>query len=288
MKKLILSLSLFGSVFASSAQELPAPSPLGKVEQRVGLTDITIEYSRPGVKDRVVFGNLVPYGEMWRTGANMNTTIEFSTPVTIQGATLEAGKYSIFTIPQPDMWMVIFNRKTDHPGTYGYSDANDMLRAEAKVIKVENKVETFTMGIDDINEESANISFTWENIKVILPFKVDVFPIAKNNIEEALKTTEDVDKWKVYRKAASYYHDSKIDSDKALEYINLSIEGNDESWYSYWLKGEILADKGEYKDAVKAAKKAKKVGEDAAKNEGSEFNYGSMIEADITKWSAMK
>lgn len=284
MKRIFLSFALLGTVFLSNAQELPAPSPSAKIEQRVGLTDIKIEYSRPSAKSRIVFGELVPYGQLWRTGANMNSTIEFSTDVTIQGQALKAGKYSVFTIPEAGMWTVIFNSKADHPGTVGYSEENDVVRAEAQVSEMNGAVETFTIDINNIGTESAEIVFMWENTKAVLPFEVEVKSLAKENIAMALTEAEEVDKWKVYRNAANYYHNNNIESDKALEYINLSIKGKDDSWYSYWLKAEILAEAKNYKDAVKAAKESKKV----AKETGAEFSYGGMIDAGIAKWSAMK
>lgn len=288
MKRIFLSFALLGTVFLSNAQELPTPSPSAKIEQRVGLTDIKIEYSRPSAKSRIVFGELVPYGQLWRTGANMNSTIEFSTDVTIQGQALKAGKYSVFTIPEAGMWTVIFNSKADHPGTVGYSEENDVVRAEAQVSEMNGAVETFTIDINNIGTESAEIVFMWENTKAVLPFEVEVKSLAKENIAMALTEAEEVDKWKVYRNAANYYHNNNIESDKALEYINLSIKGKDDSWYSYWLKAEILAEAKNYKDAVKAAKESKKVGEKVAKETGAEFSYGGMIDAGIAKWSAMK
>lgn len=288
MKKLFLSLALIGGISVASAQELPQSSPAAKVEQRVGLTDISIEYSRPSTKGRVIFGGLVPYGKLWRTGANMNTTIEVTTPVKIQGNTLEPGKYSVFTIPEQEMWMVIFNRKTDHPGTSGYTDANDIFRVEARVQKLSEPIETFTIGVNNIKEESAQLVFEWENTRASLPIEVDVFPIAKENIAVALDKAEEIDKWKVYRNAANYYHNSDIDADIALEYIDLSLEGNDKSWYSHWLKAEILASKKEYKAATKVAKQAKKVGEDEAKETGKEFHYAEMVDKGIEEWKAMK
>lgn len=288
MKKIFLSFALLGSVLMTNAQELPAPSPTAKLEQRVGLTDIEVVYSRPGAKERIVFGSLVPYGQLWRTGANMNTTIEFSTNVNIQGQTLKAGKYSVFTIPEDEMWTIIFNSKTDHPGTVGYSEANDVVRAEAKVEAAGSPVETFTIDINNIKEESAEIVFMWETTKAILPIQVEVKEIAQENIEKAIANSEEVDKWKVYRNAANYYHNAGIENDLALEYINLSIEGKNDSWYSYWLKAEILAEAKKYKEAVKAAKEAKKVGENTAKETGNEFSYAGMIDEGINKWNSMK
>lgn len=286
MKKILLSLAVLGGALTANAQELPMPSPASKLEQRVGLTDITIEYSRPSMKEREIFGGLVPYGKLWRTGANMNTTIEFSTPVKIYENSLEPGKYSVFTIPEEDTWTIIFNKKTDHPGTMGYTEDNDFLRTEGQVTKVESPVETFTIGINDIRTESATLTFQWANTLVKVPFSVEVKSLAKSNIEEALASSEE--KWRVYRNAANYYHNNDMEAEKALEYINNSIDEKDDSWYSYWLKAEILAAKEDYKGAVKAAKESKKVGMKSAEETGDEFGYTGMIEEGIAKWNDMK
>jgi len=288
MKKLFLSLALVGTMVSVNAQELPQPSPKSKLEQRVGLTDVTIEYSRPSAKGREVFTELVAPNKLWRTGANMNTTIEISTPITIQGKTLEAGKYSIFTIPNEDMWQVMFNKKTDHPGAVGYDEKNNALVAEAKVSNLSEPVETFTIDINDIATNSANIVLMWQNTRVAVPFEVETSSMAKANIEKALSGSEEADMWSVYRNAANYYHNNNMEAEKALEFVNKSIELKGDSWYSYWLKAEILAEKGEYKNAVKAAKESKKVGEDVAKKTGASFDYSAMIDSGINTWEAKK
>lgn len=288
MKKLFLPLALLGTMISANAQELPQPSPKAKLEQRVGLTDITIEYSRPGAKGRLVFPDVVPPNELWRTGANMNSTIEVSTPINIQGQTLPAGTYSIFTIPNDEMWQVMFNSKTDHSGTSGYSEDGNVVHAEAKATKLTEPVETFTIDVNDIRTESAAIVLTWQNTRVSLPFEVEVTDRAKENIETALNNSGEDEKWKVYRNAANYYHNNDMEAEKALEYINKSIEAKSDSWYSYWLKAEILAEKGDYKAAIKSAKESKKVGEDVAKESGASFDYSAMIDKGINAWKEKK
>lgn len=288
MKKLFLPLALLGTMISANAQELPQPSPKAKLEQRVGLTDITIEYSRPGAKGRLVFPDVVPPNELWRTGANMNSTIEVSTPINIQGQTLPAGTYSIFTIPNDEMWQVMFNSKTDHSGTSGYSEDGNVVHAEAKATKLTEPVETFTIDVNDIRTESAAIVLTWQNTRVSLPFEVEVTDRAKENIETALNNSGEDEKWKVYRNAANYYHNNDMEAEKALEYINKSIEAKSDSWYSYWLKAEILAEKGDYKAAIKSAKESKKVGEDVAKESGASFDYSAMIDNGINAWKEKK
>lgn len=288
MKKLFLSFAFVGIVFSSNAQDLPVPSPKSKLEQRVGLTDITIEYSRPSAKGRLVFPEVVPPNTLWRTGANMNTTIEVSTDIIIEGKALPAGKYSLFTVPNDDMWQVIFNRKTDHSGTSGYDANNNELLVEIKPSRLSDEVETFTIDINDISTNSANLILAWQNTRIAIPFEMDVMAMAENNIEKAFETTEGVDVWKVYRNAANYYHNNNMEAEKALEYIDKSINLKSDSWYSYWLKAEILADKENYKEAIKTAKESKKIGENKAKEAGTSFDYSAMIDSGISEWKAKK
>ncbi len=287
MKRIILATLLMAGILPATAQELPAPSPKATLSQRVGLTDVTVVYSRPSVKGREIFGELVPFGKLWRTGANMNTTVEFSSEVTIAGKKLAAGKYSLFTIPSSDSWEIIFNSKNDHSGTNGYSEKNDVLRTTVKVQDAD-MTESFTIDINNIAPESAAIVLMWNKTKVVIPFTFNVNDIAMKNIDQALADGDEDGKWKVYRNAANYFLNNKIEIDRALEYMNMSIAANQSSWYSYWLKAEILAEKKMYKEAVKSAEMSKKVGAEEAKSNGSEFGYAEMIDKGIMEWKAKK
>ena len=271
----------------AQAQELPAPSPTATLSQRVGLTDVTIVYSRPSVKGREIFGDLVPFDKLWRTGANMNTTVEFSSDVTIAGKKLPAGKYSMFTIPSADSWEVIFNSKNDHSGTNGYSEENDVIRTKVEA-ETSEMTETFTIDVNDIQSESASIVLMWDKTKVAIPFTFDVKEAAMANIDKALADSDEEGKWRVYRNAANYYYNNKMDMDKALDYMDKSIAAYKTSWYSYYLRAEILAEKKMYKEAIKAAEMAKEVGMKSSKTDGTEFGYNEMIDNAIASWKAMK
>lgn len=268
------------------AQELPMPSPTATLEQRIGLTDFTIHYSRPGVKEREIFGNLVPYDKLWRTGANANTTIEFNTDVSFAGKTVSAGKYSLFTIPGEKEWTIILNKKTDHGGTVGYDEKNDIIRFDIEPVSGD-MTESFTIEFDDIRNETATLVIDWEKTEVEIPLRVEVMDKAQENIKNALSTASKEDEWKVYRNAANFYHNNDIEAKKALDYIDKSIAANDQSWYSYWLKAEILAGQEKYEEAVASAEKAKDVGMREAKEKGSEFGYAEMIDGGISTWKKM-
>ena len=164
MKKLLLSLLAFKLFFSVNAQvETPAPSPFAKLEQKVGLTDVTLEYSRPGVKDRKVFGSLVPYGKIWRTGANARTKITFSTDVTIDGQSLKAGSYSIFTIPNAESWEVVFYNDGKEFGTPKEFDAEHVAaKTTVKSYPMEYSVESFTMDISNLKNSSATVAILWD------------------------------------------------------------------------------------------------------------------------------
>lgn len=270
-----------------NAQELPMPSPTATMQQRVGLTDIEVTYSRPGVKDREIFGELVPYGELWRTGANANTTIEFTTPVSFNGNQVPAGKYSLLTIPGEDMWTVILNKKNDMGGTSGYTEEMDVLRTEVEPMEI-SEVESFTIDINNLRSEGADLVMMWDETMVRVPIKVEVQEMAMANIAKALKEEPADKKWQVYRNAANYYYNNDMDMDMALSYMDKSLVANEKSWYSHWLKAEILAEKKMYKEAVKSAERAKAVGMQDAKEKGSEFGYAKMIDGSIDEWKNMK
>jgi len=264
------------------------PSPKAKVEQRVGLTDITIEYSRPSAKGRKIFGELVPYGEPWRTGANKNTTIEINTSIMIGEQILEQGKYSLFTIPAVGKWVIIFNKDTENWGTSTYKQDQDMLRVDVEDQEYKEFVETFTINIANIRNESAEIELLWENTSVSIPFTVDVKTMAEANISRELETASEENLWKVYRNAAGYYYNNKMKLKLAGEYMDKSLELNSDSWYSHWLNAEILVELKEYKKAIKSAEEAIEVGEKANDGSDSGFPYKSMIEKSIKNWEELK
>ena len=286
MRKIIISaFIIFG--FGLQAQDLPVPSPACTLDQRVGLTDIKIEYSRPGVKDRTVFGELVPYGEVWRTGANKVPNLTFSTDVNFGGTNVEAGTYALLTIPQEESWIIMLNSETEMWGTGNYDEAKNVAMVESMPTSTEF-TETFTIDINDIRNSKASLVLRWEKTEVKVPLEVEVHPIAVENIAIAIEESDEEAKWRVYRNAAGYYFNSKQSMDKALEYITQSVKENPDSWYSHWLHAEILAEQNDYKAAIKAAKESMKVGETTAKKEETEFGYSDMIEEAIDNWKEMK
>jgi len=264
--KLLLFLIVSFLYFHAEAQiETPAPSPLAKFSQKVGLTDINIEYSRPSMKGRTIYGDLVPFGKLWRTGANMATKITFSDDVQIDGKGLAAGTYSIFTIPGEDVWTVIFNKNANQSGTGNYLESEDALRVQAKAQKVGAKIETFLINIEDVKPRSALIEFIWENTVVQVPLEVSIDDRIMASIERALSPNP-----YNYYNAAVYYRESGKDLNQALEWINecISIHENADRnvFWVYRQKSLIQADMGKYNDAIITAEislaKAKEAGND--------------------------
>lgn len=283
MKRIILALSVLITGIAQ-AQDLPQPSPAASFQQTVGLTEISVTYSRPSTKGRVIFGDLVPYNELWRTGANANTIVEFSTDLVFGGNEVKAGKYSLLAIPGKGEWTIILNTKTDMWGTDGYSKVNDVARVRVGAGVAPNNVESFTISVEDLAPETANLVLRWAKTEVKAEMRVDVTGRALKNIDDAIASSEKDKLWRVYRNAANYHYNNKLDLNKALSYMNKSIEENKDSWYSYWLQAEIMAEKGMFKEAASSAKRAMKTGEKAAKEKGNAFGYAEMIGSAIENW----
>jgi hypothetical protein len=239
---------------------MPAPSPLSEVKETVGLTDISIVYSRPSVKERVIFGDLVPYGKLWRTGANMATKITFSEDVKIEGKELAAGSYSFFTIPGESEWTLIFNTVADQPGSAQYDESKDALRVTVSTEKMQGSVETLMIGINSIRNDHAYLLVAWENTIVGAKVEVNTDEAVMASIKRAMDPASDAGK---YWAAANYYYETDRELDKALEWVNKSIElGNNRFWVVH-MKAKIQKKMGDCNAAVASAEESKKMAQEA-------------------------
>ena len=275
MKKTITTLLAGLIALAGTAQELPAPSPLGKVEQKVGLTDVKIAYSRPSTKGRTIFGELVKYDEMWRLGANMATRLEISTPITLGGKEIEKGEYSMQAIPAENgQWTIIINSDAKLRGLSGYSEDKDVVRLKVKATE-NTSTETFTMGIDKLTNTSAVISILWEKLRVEVPFTVNTEKIAEKNISAAIKEGKDLDK--VYSNAASYFSGME-DYKTALKYADKSLEIK-KTHQALFTKAGILKAQGNKLEAIATAKKAMELAKMAEST-----GWANYIEGNIKAW----
>ena len=280
MKNLLLACSLLSTILLS-AQELPQPSPLGSIQQRVGLTDIEIEYSRPQMKGRIIFGQLVPYESLWRTGANKVTRISFSTDVQVNGEPVSKGDYALLTIPGEATWTIILNSETEMWGTGSYSEDNDVLRTEVAASGSNRVVETFSMDIRDITGTSCAIGIEWEKTSVVIPIQMDVARQAEMNIAKAIE--EEQENWRVFRNSAQYYMNAG-NMEEAIVLIDRCLELDGSSWYSHWVRAQILHGLGEDEMAKEAAFSALELGEAGAKEKGTEFSYEGMIRSTMGSW----
>jgi hypothetical protein len=279
MKKFVLAVALIAGPFLSQAQlDLPQPSPKGINKQIVGLTEVTIEYSSPAVKERAVWGSLVPFGEVWRTGANNSTKISFSKDVVINGKTISAGSYSLLTIPEKDMWTVMLNKDSELRGTSGYTQDKDIVSMRVKPQEIPHR-ERFAVFVTDFTNESGKISMEWEKLKIEIPFSVNTDEQALKNISSTLNAG-----WRNYANAARYMLENKKDTDLALSYINNAITLNPNQWYSHWLKAQLLAEKSNFKEAMIVAQKAKEIGDKDIPN----FWYKEDVEKALMNWKGKK
>jgi hypothetical protein len=230
--------------------ELPQASPTETIKQRIGLTDIQVIYSRPSSRGRVMLGGNNPYGDVWRTGANSATRISFSTGVTLQGSSVAAGTYELFTIPGKDEWTVILQKAGDQWGAYAYDTKNDILRVTAKPVALADPVETFTIDFNDIRTTSATLDLVWEKTRVPVALSVDVVGIVVPKIDLAMASPGK----KPYAQAALFYLDQKLDLDKANAWIDAAIAEQPDAFYYYYQKARILAAKSDKAGAEAAAR----------------------------------
>ncbi len=277
LKKLTLIIAVFGFITFSTAQiKTPQPSPAAKLEQVVGLTKVNVEYSRPGVRGRTIFGDLVPYGKVWRTGANANTKITFSNDVTISGTTLKKGAYAIYTIPNETSWDVIFYSDANNWGNpQKWDEAKVAAKATIEVYKMPMKVETFTISIDDLANDSGVLGILWENVYIGVPFEVPTDAIASKSINAVMNGPSTND----YFQAASYYHTSGKDLKQALAWMKKACDVEDPKFWHLRRMSLIQADLGDKAGAIKTAQASL-----AAAEKAGNADYVKMNKESIAAW----
>src|SRR5688572_1240448 len=242
--------------FAQQPQfQLPRPSPNATVTQTVGITEVSIHYSRPGVKGRTIWGELVPFGEVWRTGANENTTIRFSTPVKIEGKDLPAGLYGLQTIPTADQWTVIFSKDADQWGAFNYKPENDALRIQVKPQPAEFR-ERMAFDIEDVTDTSAEVVMHWEKLRVPFTVEADTTKLTADAVKNTMR-------WQNFVQAANYCIQANACLDEAGRWLDASI-ALEPTFSNQRAKAMLLAKKNDYKSAVAWGEKALAAGKAAA------------------------
>jgi hypothetical protein len=249
----IAVLTLAVPAIAQPAPKLPQPSPGAKVEQTVGVTDFAVAYFSPGVKGRTVFGELVPYGELWRTGANAATTLQSSQDFTFGGKAVPAGKYALYTIPGETRWTVILNKNADAGGTRGYDEKNDVARFTVAPTASPTR-ERLTFLFTDTTDNATSLDLEWDTVRVSMPIAVDTKKLTTTSIDKALDEA-----WRPHFASARYLLDSGGDLTQALGYVDTSIAIKP-TWWNNWVRAQILAKQGKKTDAVAAAEKAQALG----------------------------
>lgn len=257
------------------AADLPALSPAAKVTQTIGLTEVTVAYSSPAVRGRNVFGTIVPMDQVWRAGANRATKISFDKEVTFGTSTVPAGTYSLFMIPSKANWTVIINKDTSGDGAFGYKKEDDVARVEVKPESISNR-ERLAYGFANFTNDAGTLTMEWEKVRVSIPFKVST----EAQVAKALAEMQN-DTWRPFNQAARYQLEQKKDFDAGLKFANLSLAQKEE-WFNVWTKAQLLAAKGNYKEAYPLAQKAQQLGE---KNpEG--FFFSDEVKNALKDWKA--
>ena len=275
MKKLLLVALMAGSFSFANAQQLrtPAPSPAQTIKQDFGLSDIELSYSRPGVKDRKIFGDLVPYGKVWRTGANNATTINFGDEVTIGGKKVPAGKYGLLTIPGEDEWTMIISKQTDVSSPAAYKESEDVVRVKAKPAKVGMKAETFTMQFANVQAESVELHMRWDDLLVSLPITANVEEKVMAQINNLMNKDN-----RPYFGAAMYYIEKGKDMNQALAWLDKAVEQNPNAFWIHHQRANTLAKLGKKAEAKAAANKSMELAKTAKNDDYVRLNEKLLAE----------
>lgn len=259
------------ALFAQTKIDFPGASPLCTLQQRVGLTDIAITYSRPSAHGRVMLGGIDPFGQVWRTGANDATRIVFSTPVRLNGTEVAAGTYGLFTIPGPSDWTIILSKTSKQWGAYKYDPKDDVVRFAAKAIPLSEPVETFTIEFSDLTVGKGNLNLMWEKMKVPVEVMADVSAVVAQI--DAVMASEGK---KPYIQVAQFYYDAGLDPKKALGWVDAAIAEKPPTFSVATLRAKLLARAGDKAAAIKQAKQAielaKKTATEPARSEYIRIN----------------
>ncbi len=268
MKRVVLAgLFLSATLLAEAQLKTPAPSPAQTIRQDFGLGAIEISYSRPGVRGRKVFGDVVPYGNVWRTGANNATTISFSDEVSIGGKKIAPGKYGLLSIPGAKKWIIIISKQTNVTSPADYKEDQDVVRVNATAVKSKQATETFSLAIQDIRNTSCNLVISWDKTSVMLPIQTDIDSKIMASIEAAMKTEKPP-----YYNAAMYYMDNGKDLNQALSWFDKATEVNPNAFWIHYQRANCLAKLGRKAEAIASAEKSKKLAADAKNGDYVKLN----------------
>ena len=252
MKKILFLATVFAAnVTFAQTLNTPQPSTTQTIKQNFGLSSIELSYSRPNAKGRNVIGGLVPFGNVWRTGANQATTLNFGDDVTIGNKKIAAGKYGLLSIPGKDSWVLIITKQVDVTSPADYKQESDVVRVNVKPVMLNDKVETFTMQFTNVKASSCDLNLQWENTSVTLPISTDVDSKVMSQINDVM--TKDN---RPYFNAAMYYMDNGKDLNQALTWFNKAVEQNPTAFYMQYQRANCLVKLGKKQEAIAASTKS--------------------------------
>lgn len=270
----VLAFALMAGSNVSAQIKLPPASSAQTVTQGLGISKATLVYSRPNMNGRKIFGGLVPYGEVWRTGANTVTALTTEGEITVAGHSLPAGTYGILTIPTENEWTVIFSKNSQQWGAYTYDQTEDQLRFTVKPQKLANSLETFTIDFSDVAATSAKLNISWENTKISIDLEYNQDAEIMASIDEAMRGDK-----KPYFQAAQYYYNNDKDLSKALDWMEEALKSSPDAPYVYYWKARTELKAGKKTDAAATAQKGIEVATKANNSEYVTLNTQVLREA---------
>lgn len=281
MKILNLLLLVFAVNLSFSQIAHPKASPFSQVEQEIGLSKISIQYSRPAARGRQIFGGIVPFGRIWRVGANESTKIKVDTDMMVLGNVLPKGTYALYAFPQQEEWELAFHTNTEHwgDGRKNYNSEEDLFRISVNPQKITYHQENFLIAFDEITHDTANLNLIWADTRVTIPFRVDTHAQMELEIEKQLKENPTA---QTHYEAARYLQEQGKDFKRALNYLNIALELGGDTYYFHRVKSLVEAKLGDYKAAIASAKKSLKIASELGKDE-----FVRMNTANIKKWEAL-
>jgi hypothetical protein len=257
---LILALLFVSTIGMAQQIQMPQASPSSKIIQKVGLTDVTVDFSRPSTKGRKIFGELVPFGQVWRTGANGATVLTFSTEVSISGTKVPAGSYALYSIPGKSTWTMILSKNTKLWGAIGYEAKDDVLRFNATPAKTSRMYDSFEIGFSNLTDASADLSIKWEQTRVEFTIQTEVDPIVMTDIKKQVIDAKSTNPALLYQ-AANYYFTNNKDQNQAYTWIKQSTE-SDQKYWTLHLQAKIELSLGKKTAALESATRSKKLAEE--------------------------
>jgi Protein of unknown function (DUF2911) len=274
MKKLLFAAFAVCTLFTADAQlKTPAPSPTQTIKQDFGLSAVELSYSRPTMKGRKIFGDLVPFGKVWRTGANQATTLTFGEEVMIGGKKIPAGKYGLLSIPDKNSWTLIISKQTDVTSPAAYKQDMDVVRVTAETMKMKDNMESFTMQFADVKTNSCALHIMWEGTAVALPITVDVETKVMAQIDQLMNKDN-----RPYFNAAMYYMDNGKDLNQALAWFDKGVEMQPAAFWIHHQRANCLAKLGKKEDAKTAAKKSMELATTAKNDDYVKLNEKLLAE----------